>query len=95
MELTRFFDAEDEEEPVAWHAEWALRGDSVGTEDSGPDVSELIAGVVADAAAQWGSRYDLTIEWELSAGDPLPEGETIEGILKGLGVTLPSTVPAS
>jgi len=91
--LTRFFDAEDEEEPVAWHAEWGLQGDSVGTEDSGPDVSELIDGVVEDAVAQWGSRYDLTIEWELNAGDPLPEGQIIEGILNSLGVTLPRTVP--
>ncbi len=55
---------------------------------------ELIDGVVEDAAAQWGSRYDLTIEWELNAGDPLPEGQTIEDILNGLGVTLPRTVPA-
>jgi hypothetical protein len=98
VELTRFCDAadtEDGEEPVAWHAEWALQGDSVGTEDSGTDVSELIDGVVEDAAAQWGSRYDLTIEWQLSAGDELPEGQTVEGILNGLGVTLPRTVPAS
>jgi hypothetical protein len=58
------------------------------------DVSELINGVVEDAAAQWGSRYDLTIEWKLSAGDPLPEGQTVEGILNDLGVVLPRTVPA-
>lgn len=37
MTLTRFFDADNEEEPVAWHAEWGLQGESVGTEDSGPD----------------------------------------------------------
>lgn len=96
MELTRFCDAdaEDGEEPVTWHAEWGLQGDSVGTEDSGTDVSELIGVVVEDAAAQWGSRYDLTIEWELSAGDGLPEGQTIESILNGLGVPLPRTIPA-
>jgi hypothetical protein len=96
VELTRFDDdgAEADEDPVAWHAEWALRGDDVATEDSGTDVSELINGVVEDAAAQWGSRHDLTIEWKLSAGDPLPEGQTIEGILNGLGVVLPRTVPA-
>ena len=96
VELTRFCDAdaEDGEEPVTWHAEWGLQGDSVGTEDSSTDVSELIDGVVEDAAAQWGSQYDLTVEWELSAGDRLPEGQTIEGIINGLGVTLPHTVPA-
>jgi hypothetical protein len=96
VELTRFDDddAEDGEDPVAWHAEWALQGDDVATEDSGTDVSELVNGVVEDAAAQWGSRYDLTIEWKLNAGDPLPEGQTIEGILIGLGVALPRTVPA-
>ena len=55
----------------------------------------LLAGrSVEDAAAQWGSQYDLTVEWELSAGDRLPEGQTIEGIINGLGVTLPHTVPA-
>ena len=56
VELTRFCDAdaEDGEEPVTWHAEWGLQGDSVGTEDGGTDVSELIDGVVEDAAAQWG-----------------------------------------
>jgi hypothetical protein len=97
VELTRFCDeagAEDGEDPVAWHAEWALQGDSVATEDSSTDVSELIDGVVEDAAAQWGSRYDLTIEWELIAGDRLPEGQTVEGIINGLGVPLPRTVPA-
>lgn len=98
MELTRFCDdpedVEEGEDPSAWHAEWALRDDSVATEDSGIDVSELIDGVVQDAAAQWGSRYDLTIEWKLNAADPLPEGQTIEGILSDLGVTLPRTVPA-
>jgi hypothetical protein len=94
VELTRFCDeagAEDGEDPVAWHAEWALQGDSVATEDSGTDVSELIDG---DAAAQWASRYDLTIERNLIAGDPLRERQTVEGILNGLGVTLPRTVPA-
>jgi hypothetical protein len=96
VELTRFDDdsAEADEDPVAWHAEWALQGDDVATEDSGLDVSELIDGVGEDAAAQWGSRYDLTIQWKLNAGDPLPEGQTVEGILEGLGVTLPRTVPA-
>jgi hypothetical protein len=97
VELTRFCDdgAEDGEEPVAWHAEWALQDADTGTEDSGIDVSELIDGVIQAAAAQWGSRYDLTIEWKLNAGDPLPEGQTVEGILKGLGVALPRTVPAA
>ena len=98
MELTRFCDdpddVEDGEDPSAWHAEWALRDDSVATEDSGTDVSELINCVVQDAAAQWGSQYDLTIEWRLNAADPLPEGQTIEGVLNDLGVTLPRTVPA-
>jgi len=58
VELTRFCDAdaEDGEEPVAWHAERGLQGDSAGTEDSSTDVSELIDGVVEDAAAQWGSQ---------------------------------------
>lgn len=96
MELTRFCDdvgAEDREDPVAWHAEWALQGDSVATEDSSTDVSELIDGVVDDAA-QWGSRYDLTIKWKLNAADALPEGQTIEDILNDLGVALPRTVPA-
>lgn len=97
MELIRFCDdgAEDGEEPAAWHAEWGLQGNSTGTEDSGTDVSELIDGVVEDAAARWGSRYDLTIEWELTAGGELPQGQDVEGILSGLGVNLPRTVPAS
>ena len=98
MELTRFCDDPDDveegEDPSAWHAEWALRDDSVATEESDIDVTELINCVVQDAAAQWGSRYDLTIEWKLNAADPLPEGQTIEGILSDLGVTLPRTVPA-
>ena len=97
MELTRFCDdvgAEDGEDPVAWHAEWALQGDSVATEDSSTDVSELIDGVVEDAAAQWGSRYDLTIKWKLNAADALQEGQAIDGILNDLGVALPRTVPA-
>ena len=98
VELTRFCDdpddVEDGEDPSAWHAEWALQDDSVATEESGIDVSELINCVVQDAAAQWGSRYDLTIEWKLNAADPLPEGQTIEGILNDLGVTLPRRVPA-
>jgi hypothetical protein len=96
VELTRFCDAdvEDGEDPVTWHAEWGLQGDSVGTEDSSTNVSELIDGVVENAAAQWGSQYDpLTIEWELTAGDRLPEGQTIEDIINSLGVTLPRTVP--
>jgi hypothetical protein len=99
VELTRFCDDPDGveygEDTSAWHAEWALRDDSVATEDSGTDVSEPIDGVVQDAAAQWGGRYDPTIEWKLSAGDPLPEGQTVEGILNDLGVTLPRTVPAA
>ena len=95
VELTRLVDddAEDGDDPVTWHAEWALRDDSVATEDSGQDLGELIDGVTEDAAAQWGSRYDLTIEWELNSADRLPEGQTIEGIIEGLGVTLPRTVP--
>jgi hypothetical protein len=40
-------------------------------------------------------QYDFTIQWKLNGGDPLLEGQTIEGILNGLGASVPCTILAS
>jgi hypothetical protein len=89
VELSRFYFPDDEEEPVSWSAEWGLRDDQVGTEDSNEDVHQLINDILEDAR-QWTDRYDLTIEWTLS-GDS-PRGKTVQDMLTELGVTLPDTV---
>lgn len=88
VQLSRFH-FPGEEEPVTWSAEWGLRDDSVGTEDSNEDVQQLVNDIVEDAR-RWADRYDLTIEWTLS-GDT-PRGKTIEDILRELSVTLPGNV---
>ena len=64
MQLSRFYFPDDEDEPVSWSAEWGLRDDSVGTEDSNEDVHQLIRDIIEDAR-RWADRYDLTIEWTL------------------------------
>ena len=40
---------DDEDEPVSWSAEWGLRDDSVGTEDSNEDMHQLIRDIIEDA----------------------------------------------
>lgn len=89
MQLSRFYFPADEEEPVSWSAEWGLRDDPVGTEDSNEDVHQLINDIIEDAR-RWTDRYDLTIDWTLS-GDS-PRGKTVEDMLTELGVTLPEKV---
>lgn len=61
VQLSRFYFPDDEDEPVSWSAEWGLRDDSVGTEDSNEDVHQLIRDIIEDAR-RWTDRYDLTIE---------------------------------
>ena len=88
VQLSRFYFPGDEE-PVSWAAEWGLRDDPVGTEDSNEDVQQLINDIIEDAR-QWTERYELTIEWTLS-GDA-PHGKTVQDTLTELGVTLPGKV---
>lgn len=91
VDLSRLYFPDDEEEPVSWAAEWGLRDDPVGTEDSNVDVQQLIVDLLEDARRQWADRYDLSIEWELS-GDA-PRGKSVQDMLTELGVTLPGKLP--
>jgi len=92
VQLTRVHIPEDaqDEEYIGWTAQWALRDQSVGIEDSNEDLQQLLDDIVDDARQQWTDRYDLTIEWELS-GDA-PTGKTVQDMVTEVGVTLPTTV---
>lgn len=85
VKLDRLVDDEDPDD-VGWYAEWGIRDDSVGTEDSAEDLRELVAGIASDVH-RWTPQYDVTIEW-LIGGDA-PEGSTVEKEIARLGVTLP------
>ena len=91
VELSRLHFLADEigGECVTWFAEWGLRDDSTGVEDSNEDLQQLIDDLIEDAG-QWTDRYDLTIEWELS-GDA-PPGKTVHDMAAEAGVTLPEAV---
>lgn len=86
VSLSRFYFPCDDE-PVSWAAEWGLRDDPVGTEDSNEDLRQLISDILDDARQQWVGRYDLSIEWTLD-GDA-PPGKSVEDVIAGLGITLP------
>jgi hypothetical protein len=87
--LSRFCFPDDEEEPVTWVAQWALRHDRVGTEDSDEDLPQLVSDIVEDARRRADS-HDLTIKWDLS-GDS-PSGKSVKDMVADLGVTLPDRV---
>ena len=89
VQLSRFYFPDDQDEPVSWSAEWGLRDDSVGTEDSNEDVHQLIRDIIEDAR-RWTDRYDLTIEWTLF-GDS-PRGKTVQDMLTELDVILPEKI---
>ncbi|WP_410646522.1 hypothetical protein [Amycolatopsis sp. cmx-4-54] len=75
---------------VSWSAEWGLRDDGIGTEDSSEDLAELVAAVLEDLRPL-AERRTLRLEWELG-GDP-PKGTTLEDAVAEWGVTLPQTLP--
>lgn len=77
------------EEYTGWAAEWGLRDDPVGIEDSNEDLQQLIDDILDDAR-QWTDRYDLAIEWDLS-GDA-PAVKTVQDIVAEAGVSLPTAV---
>lgn len=61
------FDEQDEDDGVWWGAEAGLTGNSVGYDyESREDLAELLAEVVHDARAKWGSRLDLRLEWSMT-----------------------------
>lgn len=92
VELNRtVFDDDPDDVYVSWHAEWGLRDDSTGTEDSSEDLAELVAAVLEDLRPMT-DRYTVRLEWTVD-GDP-PEGTTIEAEIAGLGVQLPNEVVA-
>ena len=78
---------------VTRFAEWGLRDDSTGVEDSNEDLQQLNDDLIEDGG-RWTDRYDLTIEWELS-GDA-PPGKTLHDMVAEAGVTLPAAfIPSS
>ncbi|WP_409496734.1 hypothetical protein [Amycolatopsis sp. cmx-11-12] len=70
IELYRTVFNDPGETYVSWGAEWGLRDDSVGTEDSSEDVAAVLEDLrlLADC-------YTVRLEWQLG-GDP-PEGKTV------------------
>jgi hypothetical protein len=92
VELNRtLFDDDPADVCVSWHAEWGIRDDSVGTEDSSENLAELVAAVLEDLRSM-AERYTVRVEWTVS-GDP-PEGSTVEAEIASLGVALPTEVVA-
>lgn len=71
---------------VSWSAEWGLRDDGIGTEDSNENLAELVEAVLEDLRPL-SERYTLRLEWELG-GDP-PKGKTLEDAVAERDVTLP------
>jgi hypothetical protein len=88
VDLCRHVHDDDGEMYAEWSAEWGLRDDSVGTEDSSEDLRQLIADVISDGR-RWTDRYELTIAWTLS-GDA-DAGKTVWDMVTELGATLPAT----
>ncbi|MCT2107786.1 hypothetical protein HMPREF3086_15640 [Dietzia sp. HMSC21D01] len=88
VKLDRLVEDEDPED-VGWYAEWGIRDDSAGTEDSAEDLRELVAGIASDVH-RWTHRYDVTLEWVI--GGDAPEGSTVEKEIARLGVTLPRNI---
>ncbi|SFW11459.1 hypothetical protein [Amycolatopsis australiensis] len=92
VELNRtLFDDDPADVYVSWHAEWGIRDDSTGTEDSSEDLAELVAAVLEDLRSM-AEHNTVRVEWTIG-GDP-PEGSTIEAEIAALGVTLPNEVTA-
>lgn len=91
VKLERFAE-DDDPEDTGWFAEWGIRDDSAGTEDSAESLHDLVASITQDIS-RWTDRYDVTIEWSIS-GDT-PEGSTVENEIRRLGVTLPSRITVS
>jgi hypothetical protein len=88
VELCRYIDGDDGEMYAEWQAEWGLRDESVGTEDSSEDLQQLVADVISDAR-RWTDRYELTVAWTLR-GDA-DAGKTVWDMVTELGVILPTT----
>jgi hypothetical protein len=91
VQLSRVHFPDDDlgEKYTGWSAEWGLRDDPVGIEDSNEDLQQLVNGIIEDAR-HWTDRYDLTIEWDLS-GDA-PAGKIVQDMAAEAGVNLPATV---
>lgn len=86
VELHRMVDDEDPTW-MGWHAEWGIRGQSVGVEDSAPDLAAIVAGVLDDLRSY--RRWDIVrIEWSL--GGDKPPGQTVADAVAAAGVTLPN-----
>lgn len=91
IELNRMvFNDDPADTYVTWHAEWGLRGDDVGIEDSNDDLAELVSSVLQDLR-QRAERDTLRLEWELG-GDP-PTGKTVADAVADGGVQLPHALP--
>lgn len=90
IELYRTVFDDPGETYVSWGAEWGLRDDSVGTEDSNENLAELIDAILEDLRPL-AERYTLRLEWDLD-GDP-PEGKTVADAVAEWGVTLPAVLP--
>lgn len=74
---------------VSWYAEWGVRDDSSGVEDSSEDLAELVEGILEDAR-RWADRYSVRLVWTLEGDEP--DGKTIADAVAELGVTLPKVV---
>lgn len=82
---------DDDPTEVWWAADWAIRDDSSGTEDSSEDLAELVNGIIKDVQPLLKTYSELHIEWTLT-GYP-PPGGTVADAIAAAGVTLPAKVP--
>lgn len=90
IELYRTVFDDPGETYVSWGAEWGLRDDSVGVEDSNENLADLVADILEDLRS-WTDRYSLRLEWDLS-GDP-PDNGTVADAVAEWNVTLPAVLP--
>ena len=78
VELYRFVDPDDPAY-MSWSAEWGMRDDSQGGEDSNENLQKLVNAVIEDAR-HWTNQFDLRIEWTLN-GDPPPGGTIADAVI--------------
>ena len=87
---THFYgdDLDENEDPyVGWGAEWGWQGDSVGVEEHGGDLTELVEIALQDVKRMADGR-DIRLVWGLEDIDGLPAG-AIENELAAAEVRLP------
>lgn len=88
VDLERYVE-EDDPTDIGWSAEWGVREDSSGVEDSQESLRELVDAIVDDVRT-WTDRFDVALAWNI--GGDAPAGSTVEDEIHRLGVTLPSRI---